>query len=67
LIAGIRIDAEGCGEVSLRDRIADLPGDRDRPDPGQRIGKIAKPFAEIDGRRVGIERICADARRAATF
>jgi hypothetical protein len=33
LIAGIRIDAKGRCEVSGRNRIADLTGDRDRPDP----------------------------------
>ena len=61
--AAIRIDAECGGRVSTRDGVPDLSGDRDRSHPGKRVRKIAQSFAEINGRRVGIEGICADARR----
>jgi hypothetical protein len=55
LIAGVRIDAERRVEIPRRDGIADLAGDRDRPDPGERIGQIAQAFAKIDIRDVGVE------------
>ena len=64
-IAAVGIDAERRGRMPAGDRVTDLAGDRDRPDPGQRIRKIAETFAEIDRRRVGVERIGADARDAA--
>jgi hypothetical protein len=64
-VAAVGVDAEGRGRIPARDRVTELAGDRDRPDPGQRIRKIAKTFAEIDRRCVGIEGIGADACHAA--
>src|SRR5262245_611196 len=63
-IAAVGIDARGGGRSSAGDGVADLAGDGDRPDPGQRIRKIAKAFAEIDIRDVGVERLRADIRSA---
>src|SRR6266581_7192372 len=63
-IAAIRIDAEGSGRISARNCVTDLAGDRDRPNPGQRVGKIAEPFAEPQRRCVRIERVGSDALRA---
>src|SRR5665647_2855138 len=63
-IAAVGIDAEGAGRVPARDRVTELAGERDRPDPRKRIRKIAETFAEIHGRCVGIEGIGADAGRA---
>src|SRR5260370_13612066 len=60
-IAGIRIDSKSGGRISARNRITDLAGDRDRSNPGQRVGKITEPFAEINCRRVVIELLRADA------
>src|SRR5262249_30989336 len=54
----------GVGEILRRDRVTDLPGDRDRPDPGEGVRQVAKPFAEVDGRRVGVEGLCADVLRS---
>ena len=51
-------------EMPARNGIADLAGDGDRPDPGQCVRKIAEPFAEINRRRVGVERLRANALRA---
>src|SRR3954453_7453738 len=63
-IAAIRIDAEAGGGMPARNRITDLAGDSDRPQPGQGVGQIAKTFAEPDGRRVGVEGVRPDALRA---
>jgi hypothetical protein len=55
LIAGVRIDTERRDRALAGGRITDLAGDCDGPDPGQRIGEIAKSFAEIERRRVDVE------------
>lgn len=60
-LARVGIDAEGRGGSPARDGVADLSGDRDGTQPGQGVGQVAKTFAEIDGRRVGVERIGSDA------
>src|SRR5258708_15178974 len=60
-IAGIRIDSKSYREIFLWDRVTDLARDRDWSDPGQRVRKIAEPFAEIQVRRVVMERLRANA------
>src|SRR5450631_3597971 len=63
-VAAVGVDARDGGRAPARDRVTDLAGDRDGPYPGQRVGKIAEAFAEIDRRRVRIEGVSADASRA---
>src|SRR5712671_1152999 len=63
-IAGIRIDAESSRGVSARDRVAHLPRDGDRSNPGHRVRKITEPFSEPQRRCVAIERVCSGALRA---
>src|SRR5258707_1960561 len=63
-IAAIRIDSKSSGRIPARNCVTDLAGDRDRSNPGQRVGKIAEPFAEPQRRCVGIERVCSDALNA---
>src|ERR1035437_4500597 len=63
-IATFGIDSKGGGRASTRNRVANLARDSDGSNPGQRVRKIAETFAEIDGRRVGIEGICSEASRA---
>src|SRR5205823_1682261 len=56
-------DSKGGRGTSARNGIANLAGDGDGSDPGQRVGEIAETFAEKHRRRVGIERIGSDAGR----
>src|SRR5258707_11128723 len=63
-IAAIRIDSKSSGRIPARNCVTDLAGDRDRSNPGQRVGKIAEPFAEPQRRCVWIERVGSDALRA---
>jgi len=62
-IAAIGVDSEGGRGASGRNGIANLAGNGDGPDPGQRVREIAEPFAEIQRRRVGVERVSTDAGR----
>ena len=57
------VGIERDGRIRTGERIADLAGKGERPDPADR--KVAQAFAEIKRRRVGGEPVGADILRAA--